>query len=175
MPRRAELASRAAAGALIASAMALVVWVRLLPLTLDGVDAATRADATYRAADGRDYVYLGDYDSYAWLRSAATLLRSGTSCDAIVDGECRDTYANAPAGRVDIYHGSLHVASIAALHRLLSLWWPNRPLSASAFLVPVIVGALGVLPAFALGRRLAGNVGGWCAAVLIGVDPVFLI
>ncbi|HSQ00322.1 MAG TPA: STT3 domain-containing protein [Candidatus Dormibacteraeota bacterium] len=167
-------AKRLAAGALIASAMALVAWVRLLPLSLDGIDDAARADVTYRAADGREYVYLGDLDSYAWLRSAATLLRSGTTCDAVVDGQCRDTYADAPVGRVDLYRGSLHVAAIAGLHRLAIPWWPKRPLSASAFLVPVIVGALGVLPAFALGRRLAGSVGGWCAAVLIGVNPLFL-
>ncbi len=154
--------------------MALVVWVRLLPLSLAGVDEATRAEMTYRAADGREYVYLGDYDSYAWLRSAANLLRTGTTCDAVVGGRCRDTYTDAPAGRVDIYRGTPHVAAIAALHRLLTTWWPQRPLAATAFLIPVLLGALGVLPAFALARRLGGNIGGWCAAVLIGLNPLFL-
>ena len=42
------------------------------------------------------------------------------------------------------------------------------------FLVPVIVGVLGVFPAFGIGARLAGSLGGLCAAVLVGVNPLFL-
>jgi hypothetical protein len=39
----------------------------------------------------------------------------------------------------------------------------------------VIIGALGVLPAFAIGRRLAGTVSGLLAALLIALNPLFLV
>src|SRR5258707_4693979 len=176
---------------LLATAVVLVGWVRVLPLSLSQLDAqATRnarhhvaqrlaadesgveqwieqhpaefarerdewavrlkSQLSYRGTDQRDYVYLGDYDSYAWLRSARNYLRTGTTCDAVVDGDCRDTYANAPVGRRDQYHRSLHIAAIVALHRLITRVAPDYPLPASAFLVPVIVGILGVFPAFAI-------------------------
>jgi dolichyl-diphosphooligosaccharide--protein glycosyltransferase len=51
---------------------------------------------------------------------------------------------------------------------------PIYPLTSSALLVPVLAGTLGILPAFALGRRLAGTVGGFGAAVAVGLNPVFL-
>ena len=38
----------------------------------------------------------------------------------------------------------------------------------------VLVGALGVLPAFFIGRHLAGNLGGLIAALLISLQPAFL-
>lgn len=136
--------------------------------------ARLKAELSYRGADGRDYVYLGDYDSYTWLQHARTFLRTGTTCDALIDGECRDTHTNAPLGRRDQYRRSLHIAAIVGLHRVLTLFDPDYPLPASAFLVPVIVGVLGVFPAFAIGRALGGTLAGWAAAVLIGINPIFL-
>lgn len=133
-----------------------------------------KAQLRYEGADGREHVYLGDFDSYLWLRHARNYLRTGTTCDAMVNGVCRDTYANAPVGSRMIYHRSLHIVAIASLHKLLTLVHPGYPLPASAFLVPVIIGALGVIPAFCIGRQLAGTLGGLFAAVLISLQPIFL-
>ena len=125
--------------------------------------------------DGREYVYLGDLDSYAWLRTARNYLRHGTTCDAIVDGQCRDTYADAPWGAEMKYDWSLHIAAIAQLQRLITWFHPGYPLSATAFWIPVLLGAIGVLPAFFIGRRFAGDLGGLCAAVLTALYPPLLI
>ncbi len=214
---------------LILACMALVWWVRVLPLSLPAVDdqadqvvqlqirgqltreavrhsspvpgkkqldqeveewiahnptqVAERKAAVsqtlksrlrYTGPDGQEYVYLGGVDSYLWLRHARNYLRSGTTCDAIDDGECRDTYGTAPVGERMIYGRSLHIAAIVGLHTLISYFKPDYPLPASAFFVPVIVGALGVLPAFFIGWGLAGNAGGLCAAVVVSLQPVFL-
>lgn len=172
----------ACAGLLLACA-AFVGWVRLLPLSLAGVEKESRDAATlrrlqeerrYTGADGREYVYLGDLDSYLWLRQARTFLRRGTTCAEVVDGECRDLFTHAPVGRRDRYAGSPHAVAIAALQRLITLVNPGHPLPASAFLVPVLVGMLGTLPAFYLGLRLGGILGALAAALLVGLDPVFL-
>jgi asparagine N-glycosylation enzyme membrane subunit Stt3 len=137
--------------------------------------AEIRSEMTFTAADGRSYTHLGDYDSYVWLRNARTYLEKGTTCDAIVGGECRDTYGNAPVGYRMVYNRSLHIAAIVAVHRLMTFFRPGFPLPASAFLVPVILGALGVLPAFFIARRLGGNVAAIVAALAISLDPNYLI
>jgi hypothetical protein len=169
---------------LVLVAAALVLWVRILPLSLPRAhDLAPQAPAVaedikaqlrYRGEDGREHVYLGDYDSYVWVRHARNYLRSGTTCDATVAGTCRDTYANAPVGRPMLYGRSLHIVAIVALHRAISAFVPGYPLLATAFWVPVAVGLLGVPPAFGIGWRMAGPLGGLAAAVLVGVEPVLL-
>lgn len=160
---------------LVLAAMALVLWVRLLPLALTGTTLDERALLTYTAADGREHVYLPGYDSYFWLRAARNRLETGSACDAIVDGECRDTHTLAPVGgRMDYPH-SPHVLAIALVQRVASFLQPGWPLASSAYLVPVLAGMFAVLPAFAIGRRLAGNVGGLWAALFVGLNPMFLM
>ncbi len=133
-----------------------------------------KSQLSYTGNDGREYVYLGDLDSYLWLRHARNYLRTGTPCDAVVDGTCRDTYTNAPAGARTTYGRSLHIAAIAGLHTLITHFRHDYPLPASAFLVPVIMGVLGVPPAFCMARQLSGTIGGLLAAVLTALHPMYL-
>lgn len=157
-------------------ALVVVVAVRVLPLFLLGAPGGVDGRAQYRheGADGRQHAYLGDYDSYLWVRHARNYLRQGTTCDAAIDGICRDTLAPAPVGRRMRYARSLHIAAIVALQRVADAVAPGWPLTATAFWVPVIIGALGVPPAFAIGRRIGGRFGAVAAAVLVGTHPVFL-
>ena len=82
---------------------------------------------------------------------------------------------HAPFGGVAMYPHSLHIDSIAWVHRLMEWLHPGYPLASSAFLVPVIIGALAGLPAFAIGRALAGDIGGLFAALLSALNPLFLL
>jgi Oligosaccharyl transferase STT3, N-terminal len=159
--------------ALVLALVAAVVWVRLLPLALAGLDPASQALYRYHAADGREHVYLGDLDSYVWVRNARNYLRTGTTCDAVVDGQCRDRLTDAPVGAVMRYARSLHIVAIVGLARLIAPFAPGYPLSATAFLVPVIVGALAVLPAFGIGRRLGGDLAGIASAAAVALNPYF--
>src|SRR5262249_1234788 len=133
-----------------------------------------KSQLSYTGNDGREYVYLGDLDSYLWLRHARNYLRTGTPCDAVVDGACRDTYTNAPYGARTLYAPALHIDAIAGLHTLITHFRHDYPLPASAFLVPVIIGVLGVPPAFCMARQLSGTIGGLFAAVLTALHPMFL-
>jgi dolichyl-diphosphooligosaccharide--protein glycosyltransferase len=153
-------------------AVAVVLWLRLLPLTLPGVDDP--ASLTFPGADGREHVYLGDYDGYLFVRHAEHALRTGSPCDAWVDGECRDTLANAPVGRRSRYHGGLHVWAIAGLHRLVTAVAPDFPITSTAYFVPVIGGVLAALLAYATALRLAGPLAGLAAAIAVGANPLFL-
>lgn len=161
------------------AAAAVDAWIAAHPDAFAATVAAqhdrlTRA-VTYLDAAGRPQVLLGDYDSYAWLRGARALLRAGSECDAVVAGQCRDTLTLAPVGTTMRYAGSPHTFSIAALHRALTAIDPSHPLPLSAYLIQVLIGMLGVPPAFAIGRRLAGVLGGFVAAVVANLQPAFLV
>jgi len=161
------------AGAILLAA-SIVNAVRVLPLSLPNVPPSQRAQLQYAGADGRRHVYLGDYDSYLWIRHARNVVKHGESCDRVERGTCMDALAAAPVGRPSPYARSLHVWAIAGLHRLITFAVPDYPLPASAYWLPVLVGVLGVLPAFAVGAALGGTVGGFAAAVVIGVNPLYL-
>jgi len=153
-------------------------WIAAHPTEWQAALTAEQArlDEAWRFRDtrGRRWPFLGDLDSYAWLRAARTTLQRGTPCDAEVNGRCRDALALAPVGLSMPHARSLHIAAIAALHRAATAVDPDFPLPASAFLVPVLVGVLGVLPAFAIGRRLGGVIGGFIAALVASLQPTFL-
>jgi asparagine N-glycosylation enzyme membrane subunit Stt3 len=159
---------------LVLAAALVVLAVRVMPLSLAGVRPSARDAFRYLGPDGRSHVYLGDLDSYLWLRHARNYLRTGTTCDAIVGGECRDTLGSAPVGQPMRYARSLHIAAIAGLHRAVTVIAPEYPLAATAYWVPVVVGVLGVVPAFAIGSRLAGPIGGFAGALAIGTNWLFL-
>src|SRR5207244_2894851 len=101
-----DRARRVLGPGLVLAAAAVVLWVRLLPLSLAVVPEPARDLLRYRGADGREHVYLGDFDSYLWVREARNVLRTGTTCAAVVAGVCRGTYAYAPVGEPMHYHRS---------------------------------------------------------------------
>ena len=90
-----------------------------------------KARLRYQGDDGKEYVYLGDLDSYVWLRNARNYLRHGTVCDKVSDGACLDTYTHAPVGGVMQYNRSFHIVSIVALYQLITFFSPDTTLQVS--------------------------------------------
>jgi hypothetical protein len=86
----------------------------------------------------------------------------------------RDTYTLAPVGVEMRYGRSVNIAAIVAVHRVASWLVPGYPLDASAGLAQALAGGLGALAAFAIGRRLRGDVAGIVAAVVVSLSPKFL-
>ncbi len=160
--------------ALLLAIGAITLWLRLLPLALPGLDTETQALLRYDDAGGRAHVYLGDYDSYVWLRAARNYLRHGTTCDQVVDGVCRDTLTHAPVGRAMRYGRSMHIVAMVGLHRVITAVRPDYPLPATAYLVPVMLGVLVIFPAFGIGRRLGGDLAGLATSAAIAWNPFFL-
>lgn len=123
---------------------------------------------------GRRLPYLGGFDSYVWLRAARNVLRHGNPCDSTVAGECRDDYTLAPVGTRSRYASSLHVAAIVALHRVLAAVDGAVPLALSAYALSLVVALLGVFPAFWLGERFGGTIGGFVSAILVSFNTTVL-
>ncbi len=83
-----------------------------------GAERTRLTDALQYSDDiGRPHTYLGDYDSYTWLRGARNILRRGSPCDTEINGACRDDFTLAPFGYDSPYLGSPHIRVIDAVHR----------------------------------------------------------
>ncbi|MGH7123580.1 MAG: STT3 domain-containing protein, partial [Stellaceae bacterium] len=127
---------------------------------------------TFEGEDGRRHVYLGGNDGYYWLQLARTELARGSVCDRSDHGDCIDAFGNAPMGQAIEYTDSPHVHAIAALHRVMTWLIPGFPLSSTSYLVPLLLSAAMVIPAFLLARQLSNRFGGLFAALALSLNSV---
>ncbi len=58
--------------------------------------------------------------------------------------------------------------------KIASLFFRNISLETALFVLPALIAALAVIPAFFITRKIAGNLGGFIAAVIVAVHPYFL-
>ncbi|MFH0869453.1 MAG: STT3 domain-containing protein, partial [archaeon] len=118
------------------------------------------------------YTFLGDLDSYFFLRQAKNILDKGMVCDAIIGGVCMDTYKVAPIG--DPAAPSLHPYGIAYLYKFLKIFNPNTTLMRAAFLLPTILAVLCAIAVFFVGKRIMNVTAGFIASMLLSLSPMFL-
>ena len=130
---------------------------------------------TFEGEDGARHVYLGGEDGYYWLKLTRTMLSRGTVCDRVDGGTCTDALGNAPLGQRIEYTGSPHVYLMAALQRLLTWLRPGFPLSTTAILMPILLSALVVIPAFLIAERVSGRLGGLTAALLLACNALVFV
>tara|TARA_Y100000310_G_scaffold109945_1_gene108415 strand:- start:646 stop:3630 length:2985 start_codon:yes stop_codon:yes gene_type:complete len=125
----------------------------------------------YRDEEGK--TYMPDIDPYYWLRYANNIINSGTTGDVIKAGRPFDNYQLAPEGRFvtqDMYHAYF----LAYFHKITRIISPQIPLTRSMSFYPVLISALSVLFAFIIGKKIAGNVGGFFAALMLAVSQSFV-
>jgi len=122
--------------------------------------------------NGTTYTFLGDLDSYYYLRQARNLETKGTICDKIVDGVCVDDHMIAPLGAVAA--PSMHPYGIVYLYKLLHTFNSKVNLMHAQFLLPTILAVFGAIAAFFIGKRLMNEVAGFFAAMFITLSPLFL-
>ena len=126
------------------------------------------------------YVYLGDIDSYFWLREARKLLNNGTVCDEI-DREKKlcywDTYTRAPLkipSKLGKEKASPYSLSILYLYKFLKIFNPDITLMQASFYTPLVYAIISAILAFLIGRIIAGNLAGLITSIIISVNPTFL-
>ncbi len=135
------------------------------------IDATSKSfKGGFSAPDG--IPYLGDIDSYLWLRKAQNILDHGHVGTEMRDGEVYDGYLLAPLGSVTEDH--LHPHIIVFFYKIARLFNENISLMHVMFYVPVMIGIFATLFAFLLGRKLSNNVGGFFTAMLIAVHPAII-
>ncbi len=126
-----------------------------------------------RLQDDNGQTYLLAIDPYFWMRHAKNILENGHPGDEIRDGRPYDNHMYAPVGRntpPDMFHAYFE----AYLYKFFSFFKRDLDLMTLIFYIPVILSALCIFPAFFIGKRLAGNFGGFIVAFIIAIHPAFL-
>lgn len=118
------------------------------------------------------YTFLGDLDSYFYLRRARNIVDKGMPCDEIRDGVCIDNHMIAPIGTLSGY--DMHAYGTAYLYQIMHFLNPKINLMQSAFMLPTLIAILAVIGAFFLGRKLLNDAAGFFSAMLIAVSPMIL-
>ncbi len=121
--------------------------------------------------DESGQTYLLAIDPYHYFRQAENIIEHGHVGDELVDGKPFDNHMVAPKGSFP--NNNLHPWVGATFYRISSLFG-NDSIMAAMFAVPMIFAMLSVIPAFFITRRVAGNFGGFIAATLLAISPVFL-
>jgi len=137
----------------------------------DGTSNAFKQGFRYDE-NGMAYTFLGDLDSYYYLRQARTLVETGSTCDEIKDGKCWDTHLLAPFG--DNFLPSIHPYGVAVLYKILHFLNPAINLMKASFLLPTVLAAIAAIAAFFLARRLMNEVAGFFAAMFVSLNPMLI-
>ncbi|MEM3373884.1 MAG: STT3 domain-containing protein [Candidatus Woesearchaeota archaeon] len=122
--------------------------------------------------DNKGVTYLGDIDSYYWLRYARNIVEKGHIEDEKIDGLLIDNHMLAPLGSTVIVN--IYPYVIAYVHKFLSFFNKDITIMQSSFYTPIILSIFTVIIAFLLGRKLSGDLAGLIASVLIAVNPTLL-
>ncbi len=121
----------------------------------------------YRDETGQ--TYIGDIDSYQWFRYAGDIVEHGYIGDEKRDGVQYDTHMLAPKGKR--VGNSFYPIFGAYFYKIMHAIRPSTTLVWIFFIIPAIISALSVVPAFFIARKIAGNTGGIFAALLVAVNP----
>ncbi len=116
--------------------------------------------------------YLLAIDPYLWFSQARNVVNHGHLGDKIIDGE---SYFSLRDGRLDKKASiQFHPYFGAYLYKFLSTFNKNISLMRALFLLPAIIIGLSLIPTFFIGRRVAGDIGGFFAATILAVNGVLL-
>jgi len=121
--------------------------------------------------DDSGQTYLLAIDPYYYYRQAQNIVDHGYVGDELKDGKSFDNHMLAPNGRFS--SNTFHPWIGAHLHQI-STWFGNDSVMKTMFILPLIFAALCVIPTFFLTRKIAGNLGGFIAALIVAIHPTFI-
>ena len=125
----------------------------------------------YQDESGKNY--MPDIDPYYWFRYAKNIVDHGHPGDVLKDGKPFDNRQLAPIGRY-VMSDMFHSYFLAYFYKFLHFFAPDLSLMHSLFYYPVFVSALSVLLVFLIARKIAGNIGGFFAGLIMAVNAAFL-
>ncbi len=122
--------------------------------------------------DEKGYPYLPDIDTYAHLRYVRNIVEKGHYYDELREGQPYDNHMVAPLGLTlgPVFHNYALFTTYSILH----FFSPSMSLMYATGFFSVFLAALSIIPAFFIGKRLSNNVGGFFAAMMIAVSPLFM-
>ena len=136
----------------------------------DAQVASTSEFFKSRLQDDSGQTYLIAIDPWFWFRHARNILVNGHAGDELVEGVEIDNHMLAPVGRV-VPPDKFHAVLGAFAFKFLKIFNKDLSLLSVAFYLPMIITALGVIPAFFIASRFGGKFGGIIAGLIIAIHP----
>ncbi len=139
------------------------------------IDAQIKATSNYFRSffqDENGNAYTPDIDPYYWIRYAQNIVDHGHAGDILKDGKPFDNRQLAPIGRF-VAPNLFHSYALAYFYKFLRLFANINIMRSSFYLIP-LVSALCVLLVFLICRKIAGNLGGFFAALMMAINGAFL-
>jgi len=118
------------------------------------------------------YTFLGDLDSYYYLRYARNLEEKGSYCDEIKGGECWDNHMYAPLGNV--IGKVMHPYGIVYLYKFLHLLDSRVNLMQTSFFLPTFLAVIAAIAAFFVGKKIMNTTAGFFASMILALSPMFI-
>lgn len=128
----------------------------------------------YEGTDGEQHTYLLAIDPYLWYGQIRNYVENGHFGDTLKDGESWYSLRNGRLGKKPDYTSAVNIYFGAFLYKAVSIFDSDADLMAVYFLVPLILIGLSVIPAFFIGKRISGNLGGFFAGMIVAVNFALL-
>jgi len=135
----------------------------------------SQVSQTFKAQfqDETGQTYILDIDPWHWYRYTKNIVDHGYPGDYIrEDGVMMDNHMVAPLGNK--VGKELHPYFGAYLHMFLRLFNSNISVMTSFFMLPLVLSIIMVIPAFFIGRKIGGDLGGLFTSILLATNPSLL-
>ncbi|MEK6916108.1 MAG: STT3 domain-containing protein, partial [Nanoarchaeota archaeon] len=129
---------------------------------INSVISAQTEQIKLRFRDETGTTYLGDIDSYFWLRYARNIIETGQLPDEYRDGIGIDNRMNAPNGAGAT--NNLYPYVEVFLYKVMKIFDSSFNLLKSGFYTPLFLSFFAIAAAFFIGKKLSGNVAGLLAS-----------
>ncbi|MFH1642898.1 MAG: STT3 domain-containing protein [Nanoarchaeota archaeon] len=126
-----------------------------------------------RFKDESGQTYLLAIDPYLWYGQARNYVNYGHPGDIMVNGSSIYSLRNGRFGKATGGF-KLHPLIEVITYKIVRIFNKNFTLLRSAFLSPVLIIALSIIPIFFIARRFGGNVSGLFAAMILAINSSLL-
>ncbi len=126
-----------------------------------------------RMQDDQGNTYLLAIDPYLWLTQAENYVENGHPGD-VKTAEGIADLSRRNGQEINPTRFNIHPWLGAQIYKVVSVFNSNFTVQRSMFLLPVIIIALSIIPAFFLGRKIGGNLAGFLAGLLVALNTSLL-
>lgn len=142
----------------------------------DQIEPQIQQTADYfksRMQDEHGNTYLLAIDPYLWLTQAQNYVDHGHPGDVITEDGIYDL-SRRNGRELNPTRFSFHPWLGAQLYKVVSVFDSDFTVQRAMFLLPVIIIALSIIPAFFLGKKISGNMGGFVAGLIVALNTSLL-
>jgi len=151
-------------------------WDEYLSTNSDMLFTETQKLSNYyksRLQDPTGQTYLLAIDPYLWYGNSKNYINNGQFGDYYDEtGEDMYSLRNGRLGR----KAAMPFNSIitVGVYKLVSPFNDNFTILKAAFIIPLLIIALSIIPIFFIGRKIGGNTGGFVASLIFAFHPALL-